>query len=87
MYSKQCQWISFTNKLSQTFLQTFTSESDFFMRKVTKLTEKRVLPSARYVSGNRGKIGGSITTPRRVYSRCRPILLVIMILKESTSTL
>ena len=87
MYSKQCQWISFTNKLSQTFLQTFTSESDFFMRKVTKLTEKRVLPSARYVSGNRGKIGGSITTPRRVYFRCRPILLLMIILKESTSTL
>ena len=87
MYSKQCQWISFTNKLSQTFLQTLTSESNFVMGKVTELTETRMLPSARYVSSTRGKIGGSITTPRRVYFRCRPILLLMMILKESTSTL
>ena len=57
------------------------------MRKVTILTETRILPSARYVSSTRGKIEGSKTTPRKVYFRCRPFLLVMMIVKESTSTL
>ena len=62
---------------------------DFVIRKVTKLTETRMLPPARYVSNTRGKIEGSITTPRarRVYFRCPPILLLMIILKESTSTL
>ena len=75
MYCRQCQWILFVKVIL------------LHMSKVTILTETRILPLTRYVSSTRGKIEGSKTTPRKVYFRCRPILLLMMILKESTSTL